>query len=452
MRRKGKLSGGSPELSVPETGDSAAPADEYADEVRFLGEARTQIEHALFIARFANWRLSVGGAIGVGALIATLYAYLTQQFGAWWWFMLHAGVFVLIGLMCLTYARSMPGPGSAEQRRWLLAWAAATALGGAATASLPWFLPAGRSEIQLSAAVILSLVLLGFVVSRGNRLIICATVLGHALMLASALALHAGQLLAAFLSLLFAAFVLVFGLRMSGAMRAVIGQRLYAQHLAAQLASEHGRQLRLRQLESALQERRRMMAEMHDGFGSALLTAQMQLASGAMTAADAAAVLRECMDDLRLMVDAQEPSAGDPGTLMGMLRYRLQRRIQGAGVRLHWHMEDFLPHGELDPARALDLLRLLQEAISNALRHSAARDLEIGLRVRGAQIEITVADNGAGFDVGGRRGRGIDGMHARARRLGAVLALHSTAGAGTRVTLLLPLLASTGATTQGEGA
>lgn len=193
-----------------------------------------------------------------------------------------------------------------------------------------------------------------------------------------------------------------------------------------------------------------MMAEMHDGFGSALLTAQMQLDNGAMTAADAAAVLRECMDDLRLMVDAQEPSVGDPGTLLGMLRYRLQRRIQAAGVRLHWRMDDLPPHGELDPARSLDLLRLLQEAISNALRHSAARDIEIGLRQRGPQIEIVVADNGAGFDTSGRRGRGIDGMHARAQRLGAVLTLDSATGAGTRVMLLLPPPAPAGAIAQGE--
>jgi signal transduction histidine kinase len=416
-----------------------APPDSDESEHRFLQGAREQIEYELFIARLANWRLSVVGALGLGAAVGGLYYYLTRTVAPLWWSAWYCAVFLLIGVLCVVYERQRPAMASPEQRRWLRVWTAVGALGGVISGALPLFLPPDAG-LQLSAAAIQSIVMILYVVSRGHRPIIYATVAAQTLTLCAVLLLYSQLPLAVPVCALFALFVLVFGLKLNGSMRAALGQRLYALHLSEQLSVAHRQQLRVQQLESALGERKRMMAEMHDGFGSTLLTSLMSLEGGRMNTTEAAAVLRECVDDLRLMVDAQEPAARDISTLLGMLRYRLNRRIQSAGIQLHWTMGDLMQRKALEPSQSLDLLRILQEAVTNALRHAGAGNIEISVRQVRAQIEVRVHDDGRGFDASGGigTGRGIGSMQARATRLGATLRIESEVGAGTVVTVTLP--------------
>ena len=390
------------------------------------------------MARFANWRMSVLAALVVGGGLGGLYYFLTLSPGPLRWAGIYCAAFIAIGISCWMYERRPAAAGSVLQHRWVMAWVVLSGLCGAASGALPWFLPTDRG-VQLSACAIQSMVMLAYVVSRAHRWIIYAIVTGQTLVLSAALLLHAHLPLAVPVALVFAVLVLVFGLRLNDSMRAAIGQRLYALHLSERLAQAHRQQLRVQQLESVLNERRRMMGEMHDGFGSTLLSSLMSLERGSMSLPEAAAVLRECVDDLRLMVDAQEPAARDLSTLLGMLRYRLQRRIQAAGVQLHWNMGDLMQRKALEPTQSLELLRILQEAITNALRHSGAGNIEIAVRRVRAQIEVRVQDDGQGFNASAvAGGRGIGSMHARAGRLGATLTLESEQGAGTVVTVVLP--------------
>jgi len=84
-----------------------------------------------------------------------------------------------------------------------------------------------------------------------------------------------------------------------------------------------------------------------------------------------------------------------------------------------------------------------REAVTNAVRHAAAR--RIGVRLRGAPAGgpvIEVIDDGIGFDVAARATAdghfGIRGMQERARRIGGDITIDSAPGAGTRITLRLP--------------
>jgi signal transduction histidine kinase len=414
-------------------------ATEIVDqEAQFLRDSRAKVDHEMFLARFANWRMSVVAALVVGAGLGWLYYFLTGSRLSLWWSLVYCATFVLIGIACRVYERRPAPVGSAAQQHWLTVWAVMSGLCGAASGALPWFLPTDR-EVQLSAAAIQSTVMLAYVVTRGHRRVIYAIVGGQTVVLASALLLHAQLPWTVPVALAFAVCVTVFGLRLNESTRAAIGQRLYAQHLSERLAAVHRHQLRVQQLESVLNERRRMMGEMHDGFGSTLLSSLMSLERGNLSVPDAAAVLRECVDDLRLMVDAQEPGARDLSTLLGMLRYRLQKRIATAGIELHWNMSEVLQRKALEPTQSLELLRILQEAVTNALRHSGARNIEIAALQVKSQVEVRVQDDGRGFDASGvAGGRGIANMNARARRLGATFSLESQLGVGTAVTVTLP--------------
>lgn len=433
-----EISAGQQGMSIPQTGDRSPGIVSEAD---FLRAAAPEIDRLLFADRFGNWRYSVAGAIGIAWTIAGLYHSVEPRGHALYWAALDTIVFLMIGLSCFLFQRRHPSLHAPNQAAWLRFWTFGGAAGGAVAGLLPWFLPADRVELQLSASAIVSLLMFTFVVSRSHRPLIYASVLAQAGALTLALAAHAGIYRAIPVFLLLAAFVLFFGLMLNRSMRAAVGQRLYAQHLHAELQRSHARALQVQQLEVTVKERQRMMSELHDGFGSQLIASQRLLESGRIDAVAAAALLRECVVDLRLMVDAHEPAARNIATLLGMLRYRLQRSIQVAGIQLQWRVEDLPDAGSLAGAQALDLLRILQEGISNALQHAGAREIVVATLRSPRTLEISVEDDGRGFDPAQavQRGRGIAGMQRRAARLGADLSIEARAQGGTALRLRLPL-------------
>jgi signal transduction histidine kinase len=93
------------------------------------------------------------------------------------------------------------------------------------------------------------------------------------------------------------------------------------------------------------------------------------------------------------------------------------------------------------PSReSVQLLRVLQEALTNARRHSEARNVEVGLRTDDEAILIEVADYGRGFDPGSARaGIGLSGMRERVEGLGGKIEIRSRPGEGTKVTVMVPM-------------
>ena len=100
--------------------------------------------------------------------------------------------------------------------------------------------------------------------------------------------------------------------------------------------------------------------------------------------------------------------------------------------------------GALPPAAGVQLLRILQEALANVRKHAGC-PTHIGVRLsaEAGQLQMTIADNGAGFDpaVAGAGGKhfGLQVMAQRAERVGGHVAVHSAPGQGTRVEVSVPL-------------
>jgi signal transduction histidine kinase len=123
---------------------------------------------------------------------------------------------------------------------------------------------------------------------------------------------------------------------------------------------------------------------------------------------------------------------------LGVEAARWQER-SGISVRLRSH----LPPRDLGlpPEVEVACFRIVQEALSNAARHSRAEHVEVRIERRGDHLCIAVTDDGVGFDItdGATPGRfGLVGMRERARLIGADLAVESHAGEGTRLELTLP--------------
>lgn len=153
--------------------------------------------------------------------------------------------------------------------------------------------------------------------------------------------------------------------------------------------------------------------------------------------------VKAALDELRMVVDAMQPAHGDIGTVLATLRYRLQDRMQAAGIAVDWQVDE-LPAWEcLTMERVLHLQRIILEAFTNVLRHSGADRLAVVCTERPGdppELELVVEDNGHGLPgEGARRGQGLANMAARASAIGARLQVGSLPGRGTRVHLRLPL-------------
>lgn len=187
------------------------------------------------------------------------------------------------------------------------------------------------------------------------------------------------------------------------------------------------------------QERQRIMQDMHDGLGSQLMSSLMLVERGALSNEQVAQILRESIDDMRLAIDALAAEETDLGSALGNLRYRIEPRLRAAGIELAWDARNLPENIGLHPDAVLPILRIVQEALNNALKHSGARVARVTFdasRVGDAEyLDIRVADNGRGMSTDGVGGRGLLNMRNRALRIGAQLNIVSAPGSGTVVHL-----------------
>lgn len=215
---------------------------------------------------------------------------------------------------------------------------------------------------------------------------------------------------------------------------AVLAERLAVRE--AELAAVHEREKQLLVRHAALEERQRIVRDMHDGVGGNLLGLQMQLRHGQPSLQRVEEQVSASLADLRLMVDALDaPEAALSEVLIGFER-RLREQLQGAGIALNFEVA----LGEHDPVLgtrvSLHLLRILQEAVSNACRHAQPRHLQIRARASAGALQLSVRDDGVGIAHSARSGRGLASMRARAAELGAQLDIRA-AQPGTEIQVRL---------------
>lgn len=194
-------------------------------------------------------------------------------------------------------------------------------------------------------------------------------------------------------------------------------------------------------------ERTRLMRDLHDGLGGQLVS--IVALSERQRAAPIGEAARAALKDLRLVIDAMDDIGGDLMLALGAWRERIATQLRAHRIELGWRVltPQGLPvHPELRPGHVIQMLRLLDEAVTNAVKHAGARTITVEIETvaapGGPRGRISVRDDGRGFQPGvseaqAPAGRGLANMRRRADRCGAQLAIVSSPE-GTRVTLDLP--------------
>ncbi|WP_168219496.1 response regulator [Limnoglobus roseus] len=220
----------------------------------------------------------------------------------------------------------------------------------------------------------------------------------------------------------------------------------------SELASARQLQARLyRQLLTAQEdERSRIARELHDGIAQTLVSLAMGLgfAADATQPADGQTRLRELSQtanetlvEIRRMVQGLHPLVLDDLGLVAALKRLAETVTKSHGVRAEL-VVTAAPAERLPRGLEAALYRITQEALANVAKHASAKTVDVTLEVSGDAINLSIADDGCGFDptasLHTAGGMGLSGLRERAERFGGTCRIDSHLGAGTTVTVEIP--------------
>ncbi|RLE19689.1 MAG: hypothetical protein DRJ65_19870 [Acidobacteria bacterium] len=205
---------------------------------------------------------------------------------------------------------------------------------------------------------------------------------------------------------------------------------------------------RIQRLEELQRVRSRIAADLHDEMGLSLARVAILADVAGQKSEDSTATetLHEISSTARDLVDATSDMAWalDPrhdtlAALVARFRYMAAEVIEGSGARFVFDA-DTLEGVPMGSEARRHLLLILKEATRNACSHGRPNQLTIKIRRTPSRVVITLEDDGAGFDPEAPcDGQGLFSMKRRASSMGAVMAIDSAPGAGTRITLDIPI-------------
>jgi signal transduction histidine kinase len=194
------------------------------------------------------------------------------------------------------------------------------------------------------------------------------------------------------------------------------------------------------------EERRRLRRDLHDGLGAQLagLTVQTGVLRGLIRrdpdaaeelAAELRAELRNAIGDIRRLVHGLRPPALDELGLVGALQ-RLAESLDTGELRVTVDVPDGVP--ALPAAVEVAAYRVVQEALTNVVRHAGARTAGVRLAVDPESLTVDVTDDGRGLPADLVAGVGMSSMRERAAEMGGTCEVQAAPGGGTRVVAVLP--------------
>lgn len=205
---------------------------------------------------------------------------------------------------------------------------------------------------------------------------------------------------------------------------------------------------------SIMTERERLGRELHDGNGQLWSYINMQIEAARsliekkdLSKADVlleklADVTQDMHVDIRESITGLQLTAAQEG-IWQMLKEYLQWFEENYGIRVQLKLDRELAAGLLSQTTEVQLLRIVQEAMTNVRKSAAACHVRVAVRVNGGVVNVLVEDDGCGFDLTEatfKKGSfGLQIMKERASEIGAQFHIESKRGIGTKITLQVPL-------------
>jgi PAS domain S-box-containing protein len=207
---------------------------------------------------------------------------------------------------------------------------------------------------------------------------------------------------------------------------------------------------------ATLRERERLARELHDGIGQVLGYVSMQVQTALKWVRDGdkekaesimgriAEVSKDVHADVRESILSLRAGSDQNWSLIPTLKKYIDRFQANYGIRIDFSISDGIGENTFDSAVEVQVLRVIQEAMTNCRKHSGAHYLKIGVELDGSKASITINDDGKGFDADqfehGDSGHfGLVFMRERMEQIGGSLEIDSIPGGGTVLKLDIPI-------------
>ena len=198
------------------------------------------------------------------------------------------------------------------------------------------------------------------------------------------------------------------------------------------------------------EEKARIAREVHDELGQMLTVLKLETSMCELAYAELDPGLRERLNSMKKLIaqlfqlvrdvaTALRPPILDAG-ISSAIEWQAHRFEARSNIPCLVRVPESLP--PLSAAKEVGLFRILQEALTNVIRHAHAQTVEVTLSVEGRELCLSISDDGRGFvpTTGRATSFGLVGMRERVLMLGGTLALHSVPGEGTTLTVRVPLI------------
>jgi signal transduction histidine kinase len=200
-------------------------------------------------------------------------------------------------------------------------------------------------------------------------------------------------------------------------------------------------------------ERRHIAQELHDEIGQALTAVKVNMQAALRTndlaslspyLEESIMIVERTLQQVRNLSLDLRPSLLDDLGVVAALRWYIERQARRAGFQAQ-----FIPNPaemRLPPEIETTCFRVVQEALTNIVRHAQARNVRVELHQRPSELELTIQDDGIGFDVDSTIGRsvgdlslGLVGMQERVQLAGGWIKIHSNPSLGTEIRVYFPI-------------
>ncbi len=207
----------------------------------------------------------------------------------------------------------------------------------------------------------------------------------------------------------------------------------------ANLRADIGRQLTQQYVEGLENERRRMSLELHDGICNDLLAIQMNITKG-QSSEETAKLIDTCRQSVRRISHELMPPEFAYASLDEVVRFFVAKQAEANRGEIAISYTSAINGGDwmqIPDNVSLDVYRIIQEAVSNSIKHSGADEISVSMELDGSILKVAVTDNG-NYKPSGKRGLGLESIKRRSNAVNGSVVINN-GGSGTEILLTVKI-------------